>query len=98
MSKKYFENEDSDFCYTEDHFKDIMRDDGVTEKEVFEAQRETKSDFFWCREFGVACEKNNDTCGVNNCESYDPRNGKNGICEHNVYCYTPEKMITLTLK
>ena len=97
MANKYFEHEDSDFCYTEQYFLDMMRDDGTTEMEVFLAQRETGTSYFWCKEHGVACEKDSDTCGVNNCEQYEPRNGKNGICKHNGYCYTPIKKVTLKL-
>lgn len=97
MAKKYFEFEDADFCYTEDYFLDKMREEGLTEIDVFEAERETGTDYFWCREHGTAFEKGHDTCGVNNCESYEPRNGKSGICKHNSYCYTPVKKVTLKL-
>jgi hypothetical protein len=97
MSKKYFEFEDSDFCYTLEYFNDKMLDEGLTEIEVFEAEREVGSSFFWCRHHSVACEKNSDTCGVDNCADYEPRNGKNGICRHNGYCYTPIKKVTLKL-
>lgn len=97
MAKKYFTEEDSEFCYEESFYQDLMKEEGLTEIEVFEAERETGSDFFWCREYGAAFEKSDNACGVSECESYTPRNGKNGICKHNSYCYTPIKKVTLKL-
>lgn len=87
MGKKYFIKKDDEFCYTEKGIKDIMKAEGFTELTVIEAQRETGSDFLYCKEFGEVGERA-ESCGKN-CESYDPNNGKNGRCKHYGYVYQP---------
>jgi hypothetical protein len=92
----YFENEDDERCYTEDHFQQLMKDEGLTEIEVFKAVPEYKTEYFFCQvekeigEVGEGCGK---VCG-----DYEPRNGKNGRCRHSHHLYTWGDKITLKLK
>lgn len=84
MSKEkyYFENEDDEFCYTAEYFIE----NGITE--VYEAKKDKLDNHtMFCKEhleFGETGE-----CGQQ-CEDYDPCNGKSGKCKHySKMCYTP---------
>ena len=52
---------------------------------------------FWCIEHGEGGERGGDMCGSLNCDSYKPRNGKNGICVHHRAPMNPTGK-TITLK
>ena len=93
MAKYFFETEDSEMSYTKEHFFDIMRFDKIEEKEVFKAVPDRQQDFIYCKEFGVS---DRGTCG-RDCPSYDPRNGKSGICKIQGQLYTPGEKVTLKL-
>ena len=71
--KKYFETPDSEFC----HPKEVLLANGVTV--AFEAKPVKGTGFFFCKEFQQVGEVG--SCG-RECESYKPRNGKNGICKN----------------
>ncbi|MCK5613287.1 hypothetical protein KAR91_66050 [Candidatus Pacearchaeota archaeon] len=96
MNKKYFRKEEDEFCYTKQAIINQMKSEGLRELTVIEAQRDLKSDFFYCKESGEVYEKGEE-CGKS-CESYDPRNGKSGICKHSRNPYMPiDNEITIKL-
>jgi len=51
---------------------------------------ERHSEFFFCRHHQEVGLKGEGTCGVQ-CDSYAPRNGKNGRCRHSAHCYEPDR-------
>ena len=94
--KLYFGDEEG-HCYTLDYF--IEQLDEVNEEiTVYPAVMMTGESFFYCRKFsevgGVG-----EGCGKI-CETYKPRNGKNGRCVHSKNCYEPDytkpKVLKLT--
>jgi len=85
MSKCYF-RADEETCETIEGHQEYMKENGLKELEVFEAKRETGTEYFFCLhhlEVGVSGE----SCGKNWCENYIPNNGKNGRCKHYGYVY-----------
>jgi hypothetical protein len=87
MAKKYFREEEDEYCFTIAGIKEQMKAEGITELTVIEASRSTGSDFFFCKEFQQVCEVGVD-CGKE-CESYIPNNGKNGRCKFYRNIYEP---------
>jgi hypothetical protein len=69
-----------------------MKENGLTEMDVFEAEIETDTGYFWCSEFDAITEKNDYTCG-RWCEKYKPRNGKSGRCIFNKNCYDQTEIV-----
>lgn len=81
--KFYFRHNDSEVCYLENHFQEIMHDEDLNELEVFEAiPAVIGGGVFWCKEHLFCGDDSRDTCGRFNCDQYEPRNGKNGRCRH----------------
>ena len=81
--KFYFRDNESENCYSEDHFQFIMDVEGIDEIEVFEAiPAIIGGGVFWCKEHQFCGDDSRDTCGRFNCQQYEPRNGKNGRCRH----------------
>lgn len=96
--KYYFLNKDSEMCYTKDHFIDLMKDNDLTEIEVYPAKMVKGESYSWCTELQDAIETGRGDCG-RSCDDYKPRNGKNGRCRFSKNCYEPdEKPIILKLK
>lgn len=82
MKKQYyFENEDSEICYTESHFQDIMKFEKVETIVVYEAVPDKINGIFWCRHEAFCGNDSSDTCGKQ-CRSYSPRNGKSGCYKY----------------
>jgi len=77
----YFENEDSEICYTKDHFIDQMKFEVITEMEVNEAIPDKLNGIFWCKHEAFCGDDSSETCGKQ-CTSYKPINGKNGCCKY----------------
>jgi hypothetical protein len=94
--KLYFKDKDSEYCQSLDSFKDEMRLNGIQEMTVIEAVKDNSKDYFYCQSAGEVTE-NDGICGKGCCD-YEPRNGKNGICNHKSPCYFPDgKAITIKL-
>lgn len=101
--KYYFRKIDDERCYDVETILDMMQDEmedndltKMTET-VYEAEPIKDIDYFWCKEFDDVGEKGE--CGKDKCSSYEPRNGKNGICKHYAFCYQPsDKTRELTLE
>ena len=97
MAKYYFRKDDENCYEIETHFS-YMRENGITEMEVFEAKRETGTGYFFCKHHLEVGEVGQ-SCGVYECESYIPNNGKNGRCKYSGYVYEQtDKKITLQLR
>jgi len=94
MTKIYFEKDSEHGCSLKD-WKEYMKEEGITELELFEGKIEYRTGFFWCTELQNIGESS-EGCGRFFCEHYKPRNGKNGICVHSRSPYnTTEKKIIL---
>ena len=97
MARYYFADWDDLGCHTLDTHLDHMEKYGVSKMDVYEAKAEFGSGYFFCQEYGVVGEQDGMTCGKI-CDKYKPRNGKNGRCVHNGYCYErTDKKRTLEL-
>lgn len=93
----YFEDEDSEICYTKDYFIRKMKEEGVTEKEVIKAYPDKLSGMFWCKKHDFCGDGTEDYCGKQ-CKDYAPRNGKSGCCKnHTSKLYIHGEKINLTL-
>ncbi|GAG32905.1 unnamed protein product, partial [marine sediment metagenome] len=73
--KYYFKHSDSKIRYKKTYFNEYMKDNSLTEIEVFEAVKERITDVFWCKIECLPSEDSADTCGKQ-CINYEPRNGK----------------------
>ena len=94
-TKLYFGLDDDEFCYPKQHFLEEMDIDDLTGLEVYEAEREGMSNFFWCKEYSFCAERGMADCG-RECNEYEPRNGKSGCCKHHtnqVYGYGKKVII-----
>ena len=97
MAKYYFADWDEEKCYTIDTHLDYMQENNITKMVIYEAKAEFGLGFFYCKEYMDVYEQDGMTCGKH-CEKYKPRNGKNGRCVHNGYCYEKtDKSRTLEL-
>ena len=90
MSKYYFQKHDED-CYPLNYHYDYMRENELAEMEVYEAIRDRNTGVFFCKKHEVIGEIG-ETCGVANCDFYEPRNGgKSGICKYHGFTYSQGK-------
>jgi len=98
MSRKlFFRNEDSERCHERAYFVSDMKDQGLTEMEVYKAKIVPTKDFFWCGAVDEASLKEDGSCGVV-CDDYIPRNGKNGRCKYHTHCYEPTEKVVIKIK
>jgi len=96
--KYYFENTDSEICYSRDYFFDLMKEREITEIEVYPAKIMISSGFYYCKILETMSESSEGECGKL-CEYYKPRNGKNGRCKYHANTYElADKKITLKIK
>ena len=93
--KYFFETQDSEMCYTKEHFLNEM-EDNLTEMEVYPAKMIVGEPFAWCTELETSIETRKDDCGKW-CNDYAPRNGKNGRCKHSSNTYEASE-IPVTIK
>ena len=96
--KLYFQDVDSESCYTEDWFLEDIRE-GETEVEVFEVISDRPGGgIFWCKEHEFFGDDSSDTCGNDNCTEYEPRKKISGCCKHHsCWGYSSGDNATLTL-
>ena len=96
--KYYFENPESENCFTIDYFYELMEDNDLSEMQIYPAKMVKSEGYFWCNEFDEIGETG-ESCGKLNCDKYVPRNGKNGRCKQHRNCYEPSEIsIKITLK
>ena len=96
--KHFFENQDSERCYSKDHFIDEMKERGLSEMSVYPAKMIKNESFAFCTEADECIEVKTGDCGKS-CGWYSPRNGKNGRCRYSHNCYeSGDDPIILRLK
>ena len=95
MKYYFYEQWDDEHCYSRQYFIEEMLSQGLTEVEVFPAQISKDNGYAFCSEFFDVVETRSGDCGIS-CESYAPRNGKNGRCRFSKSLYEPsDNPITL---
>lgn len=95
MAKKlYFESEESEQCFDEEYFQDLMRYSSLNEIEVFKAVKYKEPACYWCNRIGTWGLKSDKDCGKI-CINYSPRNGKSGCCKYysNVFYEWGDKVV-----
>lgn len=97
--KYYFENDDSERCYSIDYFKKQLNERELSEMTIYPAKMVKGELVAWCTKFDDAIETQRGDCGKF-CDLYKPRNGKNGRCKYSYNCYEPieDKPIVIKLK
>jgi hypothetical protein len=96
MRKLFYKYSDSELCYSEKYFKDMMKNRGLKEMNVYAAVPEKIKGIFWCNEFSFSGDGTQDYCGKQ-CEKYNPRNGKSGCClNHSSILYSKGDSVTLS--
>ena len=102
MSKnKLYSIKDSgaDVCYPLEHFKKMLKDDDhLNSYDLEEWKPKIGDGTFWCKELGEGFESGEGVCGVFECPTYDPRNGKSGRCRWHSAPYHPTGKITVIEK
>ena len=73
-----------------------MKDAGLESMVVSKAVRSIHEGFFYCSLYQLPTITDDDVCGKQ-CEGYQPRNGKSGICRHWRHCYEPGDEYTLNV-
>jgi hypothetical protein len=96
MSKYYFYNVDSEMCETLEFIKEKISRDNLTEKEVYNAKRMVGQGVFYCKKY-MECGEVGESCGVDKCDDYKPRNGKSGRCTNSENCYEVGDKILIKL-
>ena len=71
-----------------------MKDEGLTQLEVFEADPEKVAGYRWCK---AVDELEEDAYCGQMCKDYIPRNGRGGNCKFNGQLYMPGEKVTLTI-
>lgn len=80
--KFYFVDYEPEHCYQVDYFEDG--------EIVHLAVPDKSKDYFYCRAKGESfltiMDNGLNSCGKE-CDEYEPKNGKNGICRYKTYCH-----------
>lgn len=96
-NKLYFSNDNNEACYELEVHIDRAKDEDVSELELYEAvERKDIKNEFWCMEL----EKKVDRCDCkkSECVSYNPINGKNGICSFRGRLYSKGEKLKIEIK
>jgi hypothetical protein len=93
-NKLYFLTKDTEYCQNIESIFDEMIAQGLTEMEVYEAEKTKDNNYFFCNEFGEVAEKG--MCGKG-CTSYNPRNGKSGACRYLGNLYALGNLVTIKI-
>jgi hypothetical protein len=97
-TKLYFSGFNEEICYPIEWILNEMKERGLDVVEVYLAQRELGTNYFFCKAVWLVSEHGDGfgDCGKS-CEIYEPRNGKSGCCKHRGFCYEPGVEFTLTI-
>ena len=96
-SKYYFEDKDSEICYSLDYFIEKANPE-ETELTLYPAMIMYGEPFFWCRKLQECGEVGEGWCGKE-CKDYSPRNGKSGRCRFSANCYeAADRPVIIKLK
>lgn len=86
MKKLYFNNDD-EYCYPPEYY-----DNGEI---VTLAIPDKSKDYFYCKAkgecFTTIMDNGLNSCGKE-CDEYEPKNGKSGICKYKTFCYLDSKI------
>ncbi len=97
MEKYYFREDNDEGCFPKKTIISQMKNEGIKELKIFEANRDVGSGYFYCKEYDEVGEVKQ-SCGKT-CDGYKPNNGKNGRCKHYGWCYEiTERSKVLKLK
>lgn len=97
LSTRFFFRDDDCDCYTLKSQIDYMIANGLTEMDLWLAERELNAPYFFCKHFQECGDKSEGNCGKL-CDAYKPRNGKSGVCQHYGYTYEQtDRCFTLKL-
>ena len=97
VSTRFFFRQDDASCYKLDAHIDYMLFNGITQMDLWLAEREMNAPYFFCKHFGEVGEKSEGGCGKI-CKGYEARNGKSGTCIYYGYTYEQtERCFTLKL-
>jgi len=80
-SRMFYRDEDDCYCYDLAGHLDYMLENELTELELLLAEKETNSNFFYCKFYCEVGDKADKLCGKN-CKEYMPKNHKFGVCKH----------------
>jgi len=95
-TKIYFKEIDSEMCYSLEYHIQEARIEGIKQIELFEAIPDNIKGMFWCREYSEVTETG--YCGKQ-CPSYNPRNGKSGMCRfRSNTLYSHGEKVTIKIK
>jgi hypothetical protein len=99
-TKFYFKRKSSITCKSIEYFDKYMKDNNLSEIEVYEAIPEIiGGGIFWCKKHKFCGDKDFLLCGKSDCSDYSPRNWINGICRyHSRVTYNHGEKLTLRLK
>jgi len=98
--KLYWSDEiDEEHVYTRKRMLAEMEESGIEELKVFTVKPTKVPGIFYCKDVCEFCSTDDNPCGKLNCDSYAPRNGKNGRCRyHDPYSHEPtDEFIILKL-
>ena len=93
--KYYFRSTESEMCYSLEYHLVDAKDEGLKEIELFEAMPEKIDGMFFCRAVGEITEA--PFCGKQ-CDDYEPKNGKSGMCKHKSNFWVPGEKKTFKVK
>jgi hypothetical protein len=96
-AKMYFRTEESEHCHEIEYFRSDMKDDGLTEMEVFVAVPDKSTHHFWCGAVDEVCLTEDSPCGKH-CEDYAPINKKSGKCKFKTHCYESGEKAVISLQ
>lgn len=88
----YFETLESEICYDIDYF---IRKSTTDTMQLYEAIPVNIGGVSWCRDLSLIIQSGD--CG-RHCKSYDPKNGKSGMCKFKSNTtYEHGKLVTIKL-
>jgi hypothetical protein len=81
---------DDERVFTRSNLIERMKENDISELKAYKTSVVKADGFFFCHDIGEWSEQDGLTCGKHNCESYSPRNGKNGRCRfHDTITHEP---------
>lgn len=99
--KLYFcyEIDEEEMAHTKSYLIYEMKELGLHNITVSVAKRYLNTKYFFCKAVNEVCGVGVDhiPCG-NECDDYEPRNGKSGCCRYRGFCYIPDENERYILK
>lgn len=93
----FFENEDSENCYSENYFQELAQKQGLSSIELIEAVPIKKlGDHVFCTYFDEVVARYD--CTWKECRHYTPNKSGRGACIHRGQLYEHGEKVTITIK